>query len=106
MSKGNTFETDLLKLILQNVDAALIGDATGNDPDRPGSPGRPTHRGEWANHSLAWKPITRGDRGPPVSLAIPRRNLPDEPARSCPFHPEGADPFPHDVIRLGQPADE
>lgn len=29
MSASNAFETDLLKLILQNVDAALIGDATG-----------------------------------------------------------------------------
>ena len=29
MSKGNTFEDDLLALILNNVDAALIGDATG-----------------------------------------------------------------------------
>lgn len=29
MSKGNTFEDDLLNLILNNVDAALIGDATG-----------------------------------------------------------------------------
>lgn len=29
MSKGNTFEDDLLDLILNNVDAALIGDATG-----------------------------------------------------------------------------
>jgi hypothetical protein len=29
MSKGNTFETDLLSLIFNNTDAALIGDATG-----------------------------------------------------------------------------
>jgi hypothetical protein len=29
MSKGDTFENDLLKLIFQNVDASLIGDATG-----------------------------------------------------------------------------
>lgn len=29
MSKSNTFENDFLKLIFQNVDAALIGDATG-----------------------------------------------------------------------------
>jgi hypothetical protein len=29
MSKGNTFETDLLTLIFNNTDAALIGDATG-----------------------------------------------------------------------------
>lgn len=29
MSKSNTFETDILKLIFQNVDAALVGDATG-----------------------------------------------------------------------------
>jgi hypothetical protein len=29
MSKSNTWETDLLKLVFQNVDAALIGDATG-----------------------------------------------------------------------------
>ena len=29
MSMANTFEADVLKLILQNVDAALIGDATG-----------------------------------------------------------------------------
>lgn len=29
MSKGNTFENDLLSLILNNVNAALIGDATG-----------------------------------------------------------------------------
>jgi hypothetical protein len=29
MSKGNTFENDLLLLIFNNTDAALIGDATG-----------------------------------------------------------------------------
>lgn len=29
MSKSNTWETDLLKLVFQNIDAALIGDATG-----------------------------------------------------------------------------
>lgn len=29
MSKGNTFETELLQHILQNADIALIGDATG-----------------------------------------------------------------------------
>jgi hypothetical protein len=29
MSKSNTFETDLLTLIFNNTDAALIGDATG-----------------------------------------------------------------------------
>jgi len=29
MSKGNTFENDLLNLVLNNIDAALIGDATG-----------------------------------------------------------------------------
>lgn len=29
MSKGNTFENDLLALIFNNTDAALIGDATG-----------------------------------------------------------------------------
>lgn len=29
MSKGNTFENDLLKLIFNNVDIALIGDAAG-----------------------------------------------------------------------------
>lgn len=29
MSKGNTFETDLLSLILNNVNCALVGDATG-----------------------------------------------------------------------------
>lgn len=29
MSATNTFESDLLKLIFQNVDAALVGDATG-----------------------------------------------------------------------------
>lgn len=29
MSKGNTWESDLLKLVFQNVNAALIGDATG-----------------------------------------------------------------------------
>ena len=29
MSKGNTFESDLLSLIFNNTDAALIGDATG-----------------------------------------------------------------------------
>lgn len=29
MSKSNTWESDLLKLVFQNVDAALIGDATG-----------------------------------------------------------------------------
>ena len=29
MSKSNSWENDLLKLTLQNVDAALIGDATG-----------------------------------------------------------------------------
>ena len=29
MSKGNTFESDLLSLIFANTDAALIGDATG-----------------------------------------------------------------------------
>lgn len=29
MSKGNTFENDLLLLILENADCALIGDATG-----------------------------------------------------------------------------
>jgi hypothetical protein len=29
MSAGNTFENDILKLIFQNADAALIGDATG-----------------------------------------------------------------------------
>lgn len=29
MSKGNTFENDLLALILNNVNAPLIGDATG-----------------------------------------------------------------------------
>jgi len=29
MSKSNTWETDLLKLVFQNIDAALIGDAVG-----------------------------------------------------------------------------
>ena len=29
MSKSNTWESDLLKLVFQNIDAALIGDATG-----------------------------------------------------------------------------
>lgn len=29
MSKGNTFENDLMLLIFNNTDAALIGDATG-----------------------------------------------------------------------------
>lgn len=29
MSKGNSFETELLELIFENVDLALIGDATG-----------------------------------------------------------------------------
>lgn len=29
MSKGNTFENDLLLLVFNNTDAALIGDATG-----------------------------------------------------------------------------
>jgi hypothetical protein len=29
MSKGNTFESDLLSLILNNVNCALVGDATG-----------------------------------------------------------------------------
>jgi hypothetical protein len=29
MSKGNTFESDLLSLILNNVDCSLVGDATG-----------------------------------------------------------------------------
>lgn len=29
MSKGNTFEYDLLNLIFNNVDCALVGDATG-----------------------------------------------------------------------------
>lgn len=29
MSKGNTFENDLLSLILNNVNCALVGDATG-----------------------------------------------------------------------------
>ncbi len=29
MSKGNTFETELLNLILNNTDLALVGDATG-----------------------------------------------------------------------------
>lgn len=29
MSKSNAWETDLLKLVLQNIDAANIGDATG-----------------------------------------------------------------------------
>lgn len=29
MSKANTFENDLMKLIFQNLDAANIGDATG-----------------------------------------------------------------------------
>lgn len=29
MSKGNTFENDLLNLVFKNTDAALIGDATG-----------------------------------------------------------------------------
>jgi hypothetical protein len=29
MSKGNTFESDLLALIFNNTDAALVGDATG-----------------------------------------------------------------------------
>jgi hypothetical protein len=29
MSKGNTWETELLQLVFNNTDAALIGDATG-----------------------------------------------------------------------------
>ncbi len=29
MSKSNSWESDLLKLVFQNIDAALIGDATG-----------------------------------------------------------------------------
>jgi len=29
MSKGNTFENDLLELVFQNADAPLIGDSTG-----------------------------------------------------------------------------
>ena len=29
MSKGNTYENDILNLVLNNIDAALIGDATG-----------------------------------------------------------------------------
>ena len=29
MSKGNTFESDLLSLILNNIDCPLVGDATG-----------------------------------------------------------------------------
>lgn len=29
MAKGNTFQSDFLKLVFQNVTAALIGDATG-----------------------------------------------------------------------------
>jgi hypothetical protein len=38
MSKGDTFENDLLKLIFTNADAALIGDATGlRGSSTPGS---------------------------------------------------------------------
>jgi len=29
MSKGNTFENDILNIVLNNIDAALIGDSTG-----------------------------------------------------------------------------
>ncbi len=29
MSKGNTFETELLNLVLNNTNLALVGDATG-----------------------------------------------------------------------------
>jgi hypothetical protein len=29
MSKGNTYENDILNLVLNNIDAALIGDSTG-----------------------------------------------------------------------------
>lgn len=32
MSKGDTWEADLLKLVFQNIGAALIGDATGLVP--------------------------------------------------------------------------
>jgi hypothetical protein len=38
MSKGNTFESDLLSLILNNVNCALVGDATGlRGSSTPGS---------------------------------------------------------------------
>ncbi len=36
MSKGNTFENDLLKLIFQNTAIALIGDDNGVQPNAAG----------------------------------------------------------------------
>jgi hypothetical protein len=53
MSKGDTYENDILNLVLNNIDAALIGDATGlRGSTTPGSLYVSLHTGdvgEWVD---------------------------------------------------------